>query len=334
MSWFACSWWSDRWWSSRTDWSRRGRENEEWKTEDEMSSRGIDLQRKCPKHRLIRDFVHLSEWGMVCRRTLHTDHWWTSGRKSRGWDDEQCEVVSTLAHARRVSYKDVRWEWEMSTKKPFEWTRKASKLNGNHSNRCWSISVRLNQPAIHRHSSGTVSFSWNRWEASSFADSLKTFWPCWEFIWLHPSTLPNVNEDTVQRTECKQSIARKSRSKPTVASWLFGFSAATVFEGETNCHRDKSPFDQSSAKIGHFFFDVWCHQVVEEAFRSWNDPEANRRLNRVQLLTQEPLEWYPRWLWAASTNPTQWDEAERGKRLCSDWCRWSDRAKKGESNRY
>jgi hypothetical protein len=37
-----------------------------------------------------------------------------------------------------------------------------------------------------------------------------------------------------------------------------------------------------------------CHQVVEEAFKSWNDPAANRRLNRVQLLSDVPDDYEPR----------------------------------------
>ncbi|CAF5012422.1 unnamed protein product, partial [Rotaria sp. Silwood1] len=36
-----------------------------------------------------------------------------------------------------------------------------------------------------------------------------------------------------------------------------------------------------------------CHRIIEEAFKSWNDPESNRRLKRVQLLIDVPDDYEP-----------------------------------------
>ncbi|CAF5183755.1 unnamed protein product [Rotaria magnacalcarata] len=36
-----------------------------------------------------------------------------------------------------------------------------------------------------------------------------------------------------------------------------------------------------------------CHQIVEEAFKSWNDPESSRRLNRVKLIIDVPDDYEP-----------------------------------------
>ena len=36
-----------------------------------------------------------------------------------------------------------------------------------------------------------------------------------------------------------------------------------------------------------------CHEIVQSAFESWNDPESNRRLNKIQLLTDVPEDYEP-----------------------------------------
>ena len=53
----------------------------------------------------------------ICRRTVHRVHWRTPWRASREWDDERCEVVSTIVHTRMMSCKDVRWRWEKKSQR-------------------------------------------------------------------------------------------------------------------------------------------------------------------------------------------------------------------------
>ncbi|CAM4903492.1 unnamed protein product [Rotaria socialis] len=38
---------------------------------------------------------------------------------------------------------------------------------------------------------------------------------------------------------------------------------------------------------------IRCHHIVEEAFKSWNNPESSRRLNRMQLMIDVPDDYEP-----------------------------------------
>lgn len=69
-----------------------------------------------------------------------------------------------------------------------------------------------------------------------------------------------------------------------------------------------------------------CEKIVEKAFQSWNDPESNRRLNRVKLLIDVPDDYQPSRQMRSGANKRERSDDAKADLVCS-----SKPAKKNKS---